>query len=80
MKKSIVMAMVLAFCLVGSVQAQVSEYPARPKPPVVAPAKPTEQPKRVKNASPAEKREAERKLEKFIDRMNAIEDKQVFGR
>ena len=80
MKKFIVMAMVMVFCLVGSVQAQVTEYPARPKPPVVAPAKPVEQPKRVKNASPAEKREAERKLEKFIDRMNAIEDRQVFGR
>lgn len=80
MKKFIVMVTVLAFCLAGSVQAQVSEYPARPKPPVVAPAKPVEQPKRVKNVSPAEKKKAERDLEKFIDRMNAIEDKQVFGR
>jgi len=77
MKRLIVMAMMLAFYLSGSVQAQV---PIRPKPPIPAPAKSTEQPKRVKKVSPAEKKKAERQLEKFVDRMNAIEDKQVFGR
>ena len=80
MKKLIVMAMVLAFCLVGSVQAQVTSSPVNPKPMETAPTEPKGKPKQGKKVSAAEKKEAERKLEKFIDRMNAIEDRQVFGR
>ena len=79
MKKLIVMAMVLAFCAVGSVQAQTPIRP-RPQPQRPAPTKPIEKPERAKKVSPAEKKKAERDLEKFIDRMNAIEDRQVFGR
>ena len=76
MKKFIVMAVVLAFCLAGSVQAQT---PTKPKSPAGT-TEPKEKPKRVKKVSAAEKKEAERKLEKFMDRMDAIQDRQVFGR
>ena len=71
---------ILVLILVGSAQAEVTSSPVNPKPVETAPTEPKEKPKQGKKVSAAEKKEAERKLEKFIDRMNAIEDKQVFGR